>query len=594
MLVGRNDPCSCGSGKKFKKCCMQKKEVTQLQEFRVEKFYQQKFMLVNQIQDFIYEKISEPSYYRLKTEFKGRAKIKTDKDLGGLLDFWLYFFFRYENGMRGIEWFLTEKGQRLSEEDRVMAERWATLKPRLVQAIEQTVSCFVMEDFFTKERFSVSNYHENMQFFVPWYSTLALLEPFYDEYYFNGVRTLAGPKGFHQAAKLVQELMKQKGLDHEQVLMDYYPELLAALQDLKEENLEKKELIFYTYKFALNDEAVGENFLYNEECFTIDTWEDSYKKLVWLDDLKMYSDSELKGKIQIGEVLATLELKDKTLTVVSNNLKTVNQFLRKLHKANGAFQLIDDQEERVQIPIQAEVRQLSLSMEKGIPEYFALFVQNSFNLNIDEPIPLLEHLSLRQAVKSGKEDLAEVFLKESEYSFYLLVYQQYGKVETTADFNTVRRELGMELSPFVTGGKERHSELVSVHNQEKRKTVILEQDIPIYEDLGFTPTTVDSFYTKDLIQFYREKTGGVSESTERKYRNNINHIREALERNPVNSWEECDSSYWQEYLIEEQFSKTRLKELFSTLRALLKWLDKEKKFQYSEQIVALLKETVGA
>lgn len=594
MLVGRNDPCSCGSGKKFKKCCMQKKEVTQLQEFKVEKFYQQKFVLVNQVKDFIYEKISESGYYRLKTEFKGRAKIKSDKDLGGLLDFWLYFFYRYENGMRGIEWFLTEKGQRLSEAERVMSERWADLKLKLVQAIDQTESCFVIEDFFTKERFQVSNYHENMQFFAPWYSTLALLEPFNDEYYFNGVRVLAGPKGFHQAAKLVEELMKQKGLHHEQVLMDYYPELLAALRDEKEEDLGKKEISYYNYKFALNDEAVGENFLYNEECFTIDTWEDSHKKLVWLDNLKMYSDSELKGKIQIGEVLATLELKDKTLTFISNSLKTVNDFLRKLQKVNGAFQLIDDQEERVQIPMHAEVSQLSLSMEKGVPEYFALYAQNSLTLNPDESLPVLEHLSLRQAVINGKEELAEVFLKESEYNLYLLIYQKYGKIEITADFNTVRRELGMELSPFVTGGKERHSEFVSINDKEKREMVILEQDIPIYEDLGFTPTTVDSFYTKDLIQFYREKTDGMSASTERKYRNNINHIREALERNPVNSWDECDSSYWQAYLIEGQFSKTRLKELFSTLRALLKWLDKEKKLSYNEQVVALLKDTVGA
>ena len=25
--VGRNDPCPCGSGKKFKKCCMRKQSV---------------------------------------------------------------------------------------------------------------------------------------------------------------------------------------------------------------------------------------------------------------------------------------------------------------------------------------------------------------------------------------------------------------------------------------------------------------------------------------------------------------------------------------------------------------------------------------
>ena len=27
MSIGRNDPCPCGSGKKYKKCCMQKSQI---------------------------------------------------------------------------------------------------------------------------------------------------------------------------------------------------------------------------------------------------------------------------------------------------------------------------------------------------------------------------------------------------------------------------------------------------------------------------------------------------------------------------------------------------------------------------------------
>jgi len=530
MTVGRNDPCPCGSGKKFKKCCMKKNTVVQLRERKVEQFYQQKLRLVNQISDFIYERVSNNLYYRLKSEFKDRAKLKSDKDLGGLLDFWLYFFYRYENGMRGIEWFLTEKGQRLSEEELGMPKRWAELRPKLVQAIDKTDSQVVFQDFFTKEKFLVSAHHENIPFLTPWYSTLALLEPFEDEFYFNGVRTLASPSGFHKATMLVQSLMKQTGKDHEQILIEYYPELLEALRDERDKDLGEKELVQYNYKFLLNDEVAGENFLYNEECFKIDTWEDSYKKLVWLDNIQIYKDSELKGNVHIGEVLASIELKNKTLTFVSTNLNIVNQFLRKLQKARGVFQLVDDQEERITLPINAEVQQLSLSLEKGVPEYFGTIAHNKWNLQIDEPIPMFDHLSLRQLVEKGREDLVEVWLKQSEYNLYLLVYQQYGNVEITADFNTVRRELGLETSPFVTGGKKRHSELLPILNKEQRKTVILEQDIPIYENLGFTPKTDDNFYTKDLIKFYKEKTDGMSESTQRKYQNSLYDIREVLER----------------------------------------------------------------
>ena len=39
MKVGRNDPCPCGSGKKFKKCCIDKgssPKITPVQEYSLE------------------------------------------------------------------------------------------------------------------------------------------------------------------------------------------------------------------------------------------------------------------------------------------------------------------------------------------------------------------------------------------------------------------------------------------------------------------------------------------------------------------------------------------------------------------------------
>ena len=170
----------------------------------------------------------------------------------------------------------------------------------------------------------------------------------------------------------------------------------------------------------------------------------------------------------------------------------------------------------------------------------------------------------------------------------MLLYKQYGKVEVTADFNTIRRQLGLELSPFVTGGKQRHSELLPVNNKKPRQTIVLKEDIPIYDNLGFLPETVDNFYTKDLIAFYKEKTNGVSASTKRKYENSLYDIREFLESSAVKNWSECDSVFWQDFLekgiyqINETVSKTKLKDRISTVKALTKWLEKEKEFQHAK------------
>jgi hypothetical protein len=37
-IIGRNDPCPCGSGKKYKKCCQLKDETANFEIFRYEKY----------------------------------------------------------------------------------------------------------------------------------------------------------------------------------------------------------------------------------------------------------------------------------------------------------------------------------------------------------------------------------------------------------------------------------------------------------------------------------------------------------------------------------------------------------------------------
>lgn len=129
MAVKRNDPCPCGSGKKYKKCCMQKDNLVELKEVKEERFYQQKEALVGKLDAFIYSNLSQSAYLPLESQFKKRTKHIFDGSGRGLFHFWLYFFHRYENGLRGIEWFVSEMKNRLTSEDKEMAERWAALKP---------------------------------------------------------------------------------------------------------------------------------------------------------------------------------------------------------------------------------------------------------------------------------------------------------------------------------------------------------------------------------------------------------------------------------------------------------------------------------
>ena len=46
MEVGRNDLCPCGSGKKYKKCCMKKEKVVEIGQLKLNRFFQLKMQLV--------------------------------------------------------------------------------------------------------------------------------------------------------------------------------------------------------------------------------------------------------------------------------------------------------------------------------------------------------------------------------------------------------------------------------------------------------------------------------------------------------------------------------------------------------------------
>ncbi len=54
--IGRNDPCPCGSGKKFKKCCLNKKGIEKTPKARLVPVYTDIDRLSNSVVDLIKEK----------------------------------------------------------------------------------------------------------------------------------------------------------------------------------------------------------------------------------------------------------------------------------------------------------------------------------------------------------------------------------------------------------------------------------------------------------------------------------------------------------------------------------------------------------
>src|SRR5699024_8683770 len=129
------------------------------------------------------------------------------------------------------------------------------------------------------------------------------------------------------------------------------------------------------------------------------------------------------------------------------------------------------------------------------------------------------------------------------------VQQQFEEAEVTADFNTLRREVSLPLSPFVTGGSHRKSmyepvEVASNTNQ------MFEADIPLLEAIGFKPHTANHFYTTSSLRHSKERTSRPTEEAI-KPTTTIYDLRPLLETSKTDDWQAEAGSFWKAMLRSE-------------------------------------------
>ena len=88
MEVGRNDLCPCGSGKKYKKCCMKKEKVVEIGQLKLNRFFQPKMQLVENMTNEMAASFSFKEKGELKREFEQRVKVSIQEPF-----FYIGFYF---------------------------------------------------------------------------------------------------------------------------------------------------------------------------------------------------------------------------------------------------------------------------------------------------------------------------------------------------------------------------------------------------------------------------------------------------------------------------------------------------------------------
>ncbi|MGD7052929.1 SEC-C metal-binding domain-containing protein [Sutcliffiella horikoshii] len=151
-MIGRNDSCPCGSGKKYKKCCEKKQD-------NLDKVLESEVMgLQVEMMRFAYEKFaSELETVSSKYLHKFSLDEMKEEAFNELLHLWYMFTVKRDNGLTIVEEFAAvQEGKFSRPQVKEWAESWQKAYPSVYKVANVRGETYTMEDFFTKEKEKVT------------------------------------------------------------------------------------------------------------------------------------------------------------------------------------------------------------------------------------------------------------------------------------------------------------------------------------------------------------------------------------------------------------------------------------------------------
>jgi uncharacterized protein YecA (UPF0149 family) len=599
VKVERNASCPCGSGKKYKKCCMIQKQAVDLRKEREARYFQRKLELTAEITHFVNDMISFAKREQIKRMIRKQIPSeKLSKYMDVFFQFYLNYFHTDERGRNGVSCFYEENGEWLSEEEKKLVRTWMDLVPRVIQMVDQNDHGRFVEDCFTKERFFMP-YTDTMPKLPPWSGSFCMIEPFIEGYCIHGITVWESPRVIERIVGMIQERMKQTDKPYREVARESYLEIMALLLDGAD--MEKDEARPHTIRrivrtFRMEHKERVVDFLFEQDSCVIDEWKDGDGTLSVLGGWLRYDDNECPEPLYLAPSHGQIEIAGDLLTFTYLHSAQSEASMNELRDALEGIRLEKEKTEEIQLPKHAEVASFAVQMGPITPPYFAVFAQNHLHVlnGLEQPVPLLNGFSPMELARRGEWEQLEKWLRELEYNTYAMAVHQFEEVSHTADFNLIRRTLGLPLSPFVSGGEERKTSLTPCSNPNRKPARFNREDIPLLEELGFTPTTAREFYAQDILRFLKENGLGKSRSTFRKYTNALETLAGFLAESHIRSWEQCTSEFWTElfaaYYLDTHYdaSLSQANSFFSVMKRFAKWLDNHKQTQLCPAVTEVL------
>ncbi|WP_097677931.1 YecA family protein [Bacillus massilinigeriensis] len=595
MSVGRNDPCPCGSGRKYKQCCLKKEKVVELGQVKQGHFFQMKNRLVERLLDEVIGTFSFSEYQSLKRKFRERTGVHDIWE--GFCDHWLVFFYRNPafGGLRGIEWYNRNRGRKDEPALQRMAQAWETLVPRLIQHVDFNDQGVLVEDLFAHERFHMP-YCETLSEPRPWGGLFGLLEEWDGGYFMNGVAAIVGPGELKKAENLLRSCLEKTGDSYGKTAIDFYPEIIGVLfqkEDLSDG--ETKELVETKLYYSMSDINVVMNAIHRTGLLVMDEWDGQKGRGSIVSKRYRYDDNLAKGSVYLNEIEGLLEIKGNQLIFQSIKQETVTEVKELLDDIPEAV-FIKEKKESQKVPVRIQMQNYSVALDEGVPSVFAFFSHQAvINQELNSPLPQFEGKTPTEMVALKRFDELELWLREAEFVSYENTRKQ-SKERWTADYNTIRRALNLPLSPFTTLREKRESVITLLESPVNPMVDWTQEEIELWDEMGIPVHEMKNAYARDLLEFFQEKGAGRSANTFYKYRLGVQvisyfFVEEGINRTTTilpEQWEALLAYYYLDFNFDA--TENQAKGFFTVVKSFAAWLDERHGTTYGSIVKQLVKD----
>lgn len=452
--IGRNDPCPCGSGKKYKKCCMNK-------DMAQNHYNVAKQNLITKLLNFLYQDRFRMQGKMLYEDYYDFMRIDYEKELSQQenIEFSNIAIFDtpMEEDKRLVEIFYEEEAENLIPKEREILENWLDMVLGVyeVQEVKQGKG-FLLENLLINETVFVTESKMFAGVINRWDIIIGRICKIGSEHQIVG-SFLKLPNAIKNDLMnfinvfLVEYREENKKATIKEFLRDYSMDILSIpkqIQRLQEQmprilvNRDGDKIEMCRAYFSIKSRSFIKNRLNSHPDINYDDSKENKDYFVWVSE-----NTEIKKPIEENTILATITLENESLVLEANSRKRLEKGKKLIKDLLGIAAIhredtVEDIKEYIERnkdlsadkepePIPPELKEIERTM---LIKYYREWV--------DKPVPILGGRTPREASKTpeGKKQLREM-LKEFEQTTKSMAEK---KGYDPVDFNEIRKMLNLD------------------------------------------------------------------------------------------------------------------------------------------------------